>query len=368
MESERSKYRKHHNLTFADEEIYDQIVALMNIQSMECHNKNGADYRKTLSECLKLYVEIVEDTTVDKVLQSTIRKTCQTIKDIVTAIYQGLHNRAYTKLQNLMTFFGEDIFCTLPSDTELYRMRVTDKRRGLERKDIFHIPLNNRRCIKTQRYSTPGYPCLYLGRSLYVCWEEMGMPPTETTLVAGFKNISECKLVDMRVPVLNVFQDQGDKYAKLFPLIIACSIPVVNKDDVFKPEYVLPQLVLEWTINKRHETSAIGVYYTSVFKNQNFFPLLDEEWDNIAIPVQKPLAQTAFCPKLKQLFKLTKPTCYEYEHVLGNIDAVGFWDNGPERLKLGNKDKNDYYVSQFSRMEELLLKRKYDAVEVNDPE
>lgn len=368
MISERSKYRKYHNLQFTDEEIYDEIVGLMNAFSVECHKKNGSDYRKTLSECLRQYVEIIDDTYADTDLQVGVRKTCQTIKDVVTAIYKGLHNQAFTKLQNLIAVYADDIFCTLPAESELYRMRITNKRKGLERKDIFHIPLNSRRCIKTQRFSTPGYPCLYLGKSLYVCWEEMGMPPTETTLVAGFKNASDIKLVDLRVPLLAVFQKDAEKYAKLFPLIIACSIPVLDKDDVFKPEYVLPQLVLEWTINKRHETSAIGVYYTSVFKNQEFFSLLDEEWDNIAIPVQNPLSQSTFCPKLKQLFKLTKPTCYEFEHVKGNIDAVGFWDNGPERYTSDYNCKNEYYMSQFSRMEELLLKKTYDNLDNEDPD
>ena len=368
MESERTKYRKHYKLQFADEEIYDKIIGLINNGSVEIQEKNNSDFRKTLTECLRLYEEIVIDTYNDTNIHALLHKICINIKDIVTAVYEGLHNRAYTKLQNLLTQYNDNLYFTLPVDTELYRMRVTDKRKGLERKDIFHNPLNNRRCIKTQRFSTPGYPCLYLGRSLYVCWEEMGMPSTETTLVAGFKNNSELKLVDLRVPSLDTFLNQSEKYVKLFPLILACSIPVINKEDVFKPEYILPQLVLEWTINKRKETSALGVYYTSVFKNQGFFPSLDFEWENIAVPVQYPLATSKFCPRLKELFKLTKPTCYEYEHVLGNIDATGFWDNGPERYRTGDQNKRDYYTSQFSRMEELLLKKKFEDVDNEEAE
>lgn len=363
MEQKRTKYRKHYRLQFADQEIYDEIVGLINHGSVEIQKKNNSDFRNTLSECLNLYEGIVVDTCSDKAILASVHKICIGIKDIITAAYEGLHNRAYTKLQNLLSQYNEDLFCTVPVDTEFYRMRITDKRKGLQRKDIFHNPLNNRRCIKTQRFSTPGYPCLYLGRSLYVCWEEMGMPSTETTLVAGFKNNSELKLVDLRVPSLDTFLNQSEKYAKQFALIIACSIPVIDKDDVFKPEYILPQLVLEWTINKRKETSVLGVYYTSVFKNQDFFCSLDFEWENIAIPVQNPLASSKFCPKLKQLFKLTKPTCSEYEHVLGNIGATGFRDNGPERYRTGEIGKGDYYISQFSRMEELLLKKNYDDVD-----
>lgn len=368
MHLERRKYRKYHNLQFADEEIYDEIVGLINLQSVEFQKKNGADYRKTLFECLNIYKEIVEDTIPEDCIIKRTLKYCKSINDIVKASYEGRHNRAYEKLKNLIAQYGDSIFVVIPEDSEFYRMRVTDQRKNLERKDIFHIPLNMRRCIKTQRYSTPGYPCLYLGKSLYVCWEEMDMPSTESTLVAGFKNVSEIKLVDLRIPKLQDFLLKSDIYVYLFPLIIASSIPVLHRDDVFKPEYILPQLILEWTINQKRETLVCGVYYTSVFKNSGFFSSLDEEWNNIAIPVQNPLNRGLFCPNLKQMFRLTKPTCYEYEHVKGKIDAVGFLDDGPERLISCAETKRDYYMSQFSRMEELLLKRKYDYVDKNDPE
>jgi len=68
------------------------------------------------------------------------------------------------------------------------------------------------------------------------------------------------------------------------------------------------------------------------------------------------------------MFILTKPTCYEYEHALGNIDNTGLWNSGPKRLKDGVEEKREYYISQFSRMEELLLRRKYDNVYAIEPE
>ena len=56
---------------------------------------------------------------------------------------------------------------------------------------------------------------------------------------------------------------------------------------------------------------------------------IDREWDNLAIPVQEPLSNEDFSPRLKGLFYYTKPTCYEY--VQGYINTTGIWDNGPKQ-------------------------------------
>lgn len=73
-----------------------------------------------------------------------------------------------------------------------------------------------------------------------------------------------------------------------------------------------------------------------------------------------------FCPKLKKSFELTMPTCYEYEHVLGEIDAI---EQSLRLKRLQDKfadKKENYQVSLFSRMEMLLLTRDCDFVDVGD--
>ena len=355
---------KHNNLEFCEEQVYDKIVELIYSESIKKHEKNNSDFRATLSSCLKSYVSIIETTTLDKDKVKEVGDICFKIKDTIASSYSGLHNQAYSRIQNLLNKHADLFLVEVYENSEFYRMRVCNKRKNLQRADIFHVPLNLRRCIKTQRFSTPGYPCLYLGESLYVCWEEMDMPSSETTLIAGFRNTQSFKVIDLRVPLYKDFKDNQSKYLFLFPLIIASSIPVLNRDDIFKPEYILSQLIVEWVIKTRGEKSVIGVYYTSVFKNSRFFSSLDREWNNLAIPVQVPLYTGQFCPKLSDLFELTMPTCYEYEHVKGNIDAVGIWSNGPKRCE--DDYKKDYYLSQFSRLEELLLTKNFNKVSVND--
>jgi hypothetical protein len=81
---------------------------------------------------------------------------------------------------------GSDLFKTL------YRLRVESPQEGVrgiefDRKALFHISFQDRHIVNRQRYSIPGLPCLYLGSSLYVCWEELDRPPFHSVYAAAFR-------------------------------------------------------------------------------------------------------------------------------------------------------------------------------------
>lgn len=359
--SVRTQYRKYHKLNFADEEIYDEIIKLVDSSRNNLKETKKNDYRKVLSECFRLYVEIAQDTIDDAQIVHEIKLSCAYIKNAIKSVYEGLHARAFRQLQNYLPKLSDSLYCEIPMGQYFYRMRVCDKRKNLSRKDIFHIPLEAIRKIATQRYSSPGYPCLYLANSLYACWEEMNRPNADKALASCYKNKTSLKLVDLRVPSLDTFLKNDKKYAQLFPLILACSIPVKNHEDVYKPEYALPQLMIEWVISNRRKIGAIGIYYTSVFKNDDFFPCLTEEWDNIAMPVFKPLSPKEFCPKLIDLFDLTLPTCYEYEKLKGNIDGATI-----SSLEVGDSKDEDYRKSLFSRMKTLMKTNVFNKADCDE--
>ena len=350
-----------------DEEIYDHIIWILEHRCEEYQKKYNDDFLKVLDACLNDYLDIVKDEVQpDVIFFAKVANNRHYMSKVVRSYLLGRHSTAYTQLKNVLKS-NDDLYVTEIAKDELYyRMRSFEKRRGLSRKDLFHIPMTKKRIIKTQRYSAPGYPCLYLGKSIYGCWEEMHRPNTETTMISCFKSQRNFKVLDLRVPTLKDFFNDTEKYLQLFPFIIACGILVRNYEDVFKPEYIIPQLLIEWVIDRNHskEQPLLGIYYTSVNRNSDFY-LLDHEWDNLAIPVQNAMSSEEFCPVLKELFHSTKPTCYEYEHVQGNINATGYWDNGPKR-KDPEGLKDDYYMSLFSRMEELLEKRIFDVVDTEE--
>lgn len=55
-----------------------------------------------------------------------------------------------------------------------YRIRIYDEKKpfSLERKELFHVPLSKKGLCATERYSMPGYPCLYLATQPELCWYE----------------------------------------------------------------------------------------------------------------------------------------------------------------------------------------------------
>ena len=349
-----------------DEELYDKILWILSNSCEDYQKKYDDDFRKVLNACLKEYMSLVKEVTIDIFFYAKVVSNCDYMNRIVKSYLQGRHSTAFTQLKNILKS-NADLYTTEVQAGELfYRMRSFDKRKGLSRKDLFHIPISKKRIIKTQRYSAPGYPCLYLGKSIYGCWEEMHRPNTETTLISCFKSQENLRVLDLRVPTLDEFFKETERYLQLFPFIIACGIPVRNAEDVYKPEYIVPQLILEWIIDNRiGKTDGLaGVYYTSANRNMDFY-ILDHEWDNLAIPVQDSLSDDDFCPKLKSMFFCTKPTCYEYEHIQGNINATGYWDDGPRRNDPEGL-KNDYYMSLFSRLEELIERMVFYEVDTEE--
>lgn len=347
-----------------DKNIYDSILKILSHNCEKYQENFTYDFPKVLEACLKEYMELLGKNTIDIIFFTKVANNCHYMNRIVKSYMQGRHSTAFTQLKNILKS-NSDLYVAviLPGEC-FYRMRNSDKRKGLNRKDLFHIPLTKKRSIKTQRYSAPGYPCLYLGKSIYGCWEEMNRPNTESTLVSCFKNQDTLHVLDLRIPTLDEFLLNSDRYLQLFPFIIASSVPVHNNEDIYKPEYIIPQLILEWIIDNNHDDKKkqiAGVYYTSVNRNEDFY-VLDHEWDNLAIPVQDALGDNDFCPKLIQLFQCTKPTCYEYELIQGNINTTGYWDAGPQRKdKSGLKD--DYYMSLFSRMEELIEQMDFETID-----
>lgn len=330
-------------------------------QSRDFQKKFGCDYPKVLGATLDCYVGLLQSLSLDNDRIDCVKNTCRKLKQIQNSSFKGLRSKAYTQFKNLIRTFEyrDGFYCEIDADTFLYRMRVCDLRKDIARKELFHIPFSQIRNIRTQRYSAPGYPCLYLAKSIYGCWEEMHRPSIESTLVAAFKPTQDFGLVDMRIPSKERFEKFKDFYIDFLPVIIACSIPVVHADSVFKPEYIIPQFLLEWVIEMQFGYDCMGIAYTSAFKTAEFFPL-DYEWENFVLPVQVLKPNREHCSVLSFLFNMSKPTCYEFEQMRGTFNHDGMWYNGPGRLKDGNPSKHDYYYSIFSLLEEELETREFD--------
>ena len=299
------------------QELYNEFIKLAPFENAT------DDYRDSLSLALHNVSDVftqLEDNEQPEIwadVLAKMKKVIKKLKLIALNSYKGLPSTAYTQLNYMMDKQIHDdlIWCNIPAQQNFYRMRTfPDRRNGIKFKEMFHIPITKRRVVGTERYSIPGYPCLYVGKSSYVCWEEMGRPLMSSCWCSRLQNIVEISVLDLRIPSEEIFCNNISKDAIVAPLIIASMIPMKGKgSDVFKPEYLIPQLLMEWIIKK----NKTGVYYTTTHLTRQTkmdFDYPEDKYDNLAIPIKMPLANgVENCPKLSKIFEITDPANQEIE-------------------------------------------------------
>ena len=223
--------------------------------------------------------------------KSNIKDLCGSIIKAVESSLNGLPHEAYNNLikgistvqahfNQLLTPQNVSVIAPLQ---QLYRIRVAGPEgAGFTRPDLFHIPFEKRHLVTRQRYSLPGLPCLYLGGTLYMCWQELGRPNFDSVYYARFKTAQNAsiKFLDFAYrPAMIAAMINRNKsgmnlnapwvplaiaQAVCWPLLAACSVRRMHGNAPFIHEYIVPQLVLQWIV-KQDEID--GVRYFSVNEN-----------------------------------------------------------------------------------------------------
>lgn len=266
-------------------------------------------------------------TLVDKVITTRItlvHEVTVLLQDCLNAYFQGYPHQAYHMIDKVMAELGPhfDMLCPRMDMSGLinpmYRFRTAGDK-PFDCKDLFHIPFESRHFVGPMRYSIPGLPCLYAGGSTYVCWRELRQPDLNTIWVSRVQAKPDTKL-----KVLNFgqrptcfaawiasrtdeFKDLNRNTAVLgaavacWPLLALCSIRVRHDNGRFKPEYVVPQLVLQWITNKRrfHGVRYFSTHYSEYHDDP-------KSYMNYVFPAST-VGVTGHCPDLSSLFELTEP-------------------------------------------------------------
>lgn len=242
----------------------------------------------------------------------------------------------------------------------LYRLRKMDFK--AKREDLFHVPFEQRYKLASNRYSIPGYPTLYFSNSIYTAYKELGEPDYDDLYASkfqhtGFYNRTESVLDLMNYPQ---FDDPSYiyRYIARWPLVMACNIKVGVPNAPFKPEYILPQIVLQWVKNnlKIGSRKIIGVMYPS-----SKFAVNQEQFDgsfyNTAIPVHHSNKE-GFCDVLSKMFVLTKPISFN-EALSTNFKAT---QQGQVKSISLNGAKTEYIETDFGKIEEVLSHDPYNQL------
>ena len=358
-------------------DFYTKLKELMPLK----YKKEDGDFRNILYNTLDRYVFLLQEhkdkfcCNIDDVINYA--NTCKNeIMQCVNYYYEGRYSTAYECIERIL---GKDPFKTGYSNINkgeiFYRARIFDTTRKKTYNEMFHIPLDKRGIVKTQRYSAPGYPCLYLGSHINACWVELGEPRFDDMMVSRFVVTQSFPVLDLRMPMEKDLTE--DKLKKL-PLIISASVCVLDREAYFKPEYIITQLITEYIITRNRELRDrkkrtnfnldLGVYYTSTHINNDLdFP--EYTFDNLALPVVEVNSETNYCQLLASCFEWTDPTSYAYEDIKERFGA-SLIDVDADS-KLSPKEIN-YKHSKMGELEERIsdkyVTKKLDYLVIEDAE
>lgn len=286
------------------------------------------------------------------------------------AYYLGKISKAYSCLKEGLNkilygtskLFNDAVLIYPEKELNLYRIRVrkdsdTDE---FGRKEMFHIPFNQRGKVSTQRYSIPGHPSLYLGDSIFVCWKELNQPSVKSIYASRYENSTELKVIEIKSvhELLEEIESLDGtelsstifRFLLLYPLTVASSIKVAERQDSFKPEYIVPQLFLQYILDEKSELDGIKYFSTRVETGRTN----NVGTSNFVFP-SKTNKKEGYCPELISKFRLTHPVLWEYEEI--NVSNATFLNNsidGNKLIELYKGRKVPYHWTTFSAIEKTL--------------
>lgn len=344
------------------------------IKKLEGNRKKDEAFIDYLSDLLADYQDQVKNLDFGTIseLQSgsiidVVNGWCSGIIDSLNSYEEGNIVKAVEIIRQLFNQYAEqmsEFVINHEKNNIWYRMRTLEPyTRRYYAKDMFHVPFRKLGCLGNQRFSISGFPCLYLGNSVWSCWEEMHEPDMNNSCVSRIEAVGELKLLNLSWPVndATVVDNIADyKAVCTWPLIIACSIRTLNPQDTFKPEYIIPQMVM-----MAIKTGSIyqGCTYTSTQRNDHFswgYELLT----NAAIPVMKIDHNYELCPELTSKFQITDSTKGEYLRLAGKI-SNGTFAGETFTMYVEGKYEESYFASienEFCK-NELLKAKPLDSAE-----
>jgi hypothetical protein len=344
--------------------------------SLPITRPDGSPLDAFLKDVFGKYMSALDDLTDANSISDQVKRSQKTIREVaddlvkaVESYLRGFPHDGYTHVRSAVTKLGGSLnllklrvgdTASIRAFERLYRIRQVERAGyldSLERKALFHMPFELRHKVSSNRYSISGLPSLYLGGSLWVCWEELQRPDFHSLQVARFRYAQPIDLLDfgfrpniigqLRRSGSNLFNDATiTSYLTCWPLIAACSVRVFYPGMPFKPEYIVPQLLLQYLLN---ETSLDGLRYFSTRIDQNEH----SPWAamNYVFPVQEQVAN-GFCPRLREKFCLTAPAPWA---MLENVVLVDVpMDLAPWGIRVTEDRSVPYYNTEFFKCEHKL--------------
>lgn len=319
------------------------------LQSEACRSGNILERTAAVLSAFRSYINDNKDKITTNtglslpLIKQKIDDTDKSIRQILSAFLRGNHQDALELTRKMMKSMKMD---KLPPGLPMYKCRENSRLFHLSKDEMFHIPFEKRDLVGNQRYSLSGLPCLYLGGSSYICWEELGRKDFNTSNYCGYSLTEDVNVFDLLLPVAITNQHQIRRAV----LTLACSL-AAKRDSLFKPEYILPQCVLHSLIHRSfynhtlfcvkyyscHLLNGDADYFENDFDNDNYLP----RYVNYVFPALSSKCD-GYCEELRKIFHQTDTVSLFHETLLR-----------PDRVMSGCSG-DDYLNSQFGLMDAIL--------------
>lgn len=244
-----------------------------------------------------------------------------------------------------------------------YRARENKTYDLFSREEVMHIPNHKRYLINNQRYSLSGYPCLYFGASIYVCWEELDRPNIDKFNVTCIRNEGLIQFADLTLPYFNAENFNKEYlYTSIFPWL--CSFKAKHKGSAFIEEYIIPQMLMSALMNFRKRgrgginelMTFQGIMYTSTIYYTSKDLFKDEKlMTNYVVPILgNKINGYGLCEYVCSYFSLTQPTSLTNERVIAEQGGIIMYD--------GEREYSKYEMTEFGQLEEKLKGREFKKI------
>ncbi|WP_055436350.1 hypothetical protein [Lacinutrix algicola] len=348
--------------------------------------QNSSDYfpsfiKKALEDYTKHYQEYLYDeidlcvpfsNSKKDIIISKIIDLSESINKTIDLYYNGKFHEATTIFNaSLERVFFNDIKMVkkIRKGSSFYRARK-DEDIHFSKEDLFHVPFQYRHIVSTNRYSLIGFPALYMADATYTCWEEFERYRLRDLWFSKIQNQEELSVIEINhfMEFINGYYNNDTNknedeqlayvlsYLVTYPLTLACTIKAKNPHGNFKPEYIIPQLLLEY-ISTKQDIDGIKFPSTKV----DYSKLRGLHSYNYVFPV-KSNNESGFCDKLIEKFHVSEPTSLELEEIINNSSNVSVKSKTSVHpigeIELINGKKSIYRDTSFGKIEISLRNRR----------
>ena len=230
--------------------------------------RKDSEYFAAVLQFMDTLIKDLSDNGIEKAFIEIAMEYRELIKDVLTNYYSGDIVLAYTMIERLIKEYKRNgiIFSKLSKSYSFnyyvienrkwdhflfYRARVGDISNENKEDVLKHTPFDKISKIGSNRFSSPGQPCLYLGSTSYDCWIEMGRPDDREFNVGCILLKKDYEIINLSTDIwvfleaMKRLKEQADKEMifKSYLLSQITSFCIDEDNRNFKSEYVISQLI-----------------------------------------------------------------------------------------------------------------------------